>query len=93
MSDQQNPSPTATIDILNANKDLLDARNGFVQNYVNYLQQRIQLFLDLEALQLDDRGFPRDLDLFRPGPARPSGDPAPPPRPVGTYAGDAPAKK
>jgi hypothetical protein len=91
--DQEHPSPTATLDTLNALRDLLDARNNFVQNYVSYLQQRIQLFLDLEALQLDDRGFPCDLDLFRPGPAPPGPPSRPPARPVGSYAGDAPATK
>jgi hypothetical protein len=93
-----NPPPTAALDIINGLQALLDARNAFVQNYVSYLQQRIQLFLDLEALQLDDRGFPCDLDLFRPGTTGPGADahPAalPAPRPVvGSYADDAQAAK
>ena len=37
------------------------ARNALAASYVNFEQQRIQLLLDLEALQLDDRGFPYEL--------------------------------
>ncbi len=95
--DQQNPSPTANLDIVNALSDLLNARNSFVQNYVSYLQERIQLFLDLEALQLDDRGFPCDLELFRPGTGPTTPSPAAallsPAHSVGTYTGNASSKK
>lgn len=82
--DAKSSTSTSTIDILNALQGLLSARNDFVENFVRYEQQRIQLFLDLEALRLDDRGFPRDLDLFQPGNDR---------RPDGPPAGDAPAEK
>jgi hypothetical protein len=53
-----NPSPTATIFILNALSALLQARNALAQSYTSFEQLRIQLLLDLEQLQLDQRGFP-----------------------------------
>ncbi|HEY2787733.1 MAG TPA: TolC family protein [Fimbriiglobus sp.] len=89
--DQKNQSSTVTIDILQALQDLLNSKNDFVGNYVSYEQQRIQLFLDLEALQLDDRGFPCDLNLFRPDAAVPSREPIP--APATPASGIAPPKK
>ncbi|MGL4419796.1 MAG: TolC family protein, partial [Gemmataceae bacterium] len=85
----QNSAGTSTLDILRAQDSLLNARNGLVGSYISYEQQRVQLFLDLEALQLDDQGRPRDespspAERSEPAEARPgSGDrkPSPPTTP------------
>ncbi len=73
-----NQSPTATIDILNALSDLLAARNALAQSYTSFEQLRVQLLLDLEQLQLDQRGFPINGQTTTP-PAERS-EPLPPPR-------------
>jgi outer membrane protein TolC len=59
-------SETSTLNILNALTGLLQARNALIGTYVSYETNRVQLLLDLEALQLDDRGVPPDV---RPTPA------------------------
>jgi outer membrane protein TolC len=46
---------TATLDVLNAYTALLVAKNSLIGNWISYEQDRIQLLLDLEALQLDER--------------------------------------
>jgi outer membrane protein TolC len=74
----RDPSPTATIDILNALSDLLSARNALAQSYTSYEQLRIQFLLDLERLQLDSRGFPVH-EQRDPTPAD-DPEPLPPPR-------------
>lgn len=51
---------TTTLNLLQALNNLLDSRNRLAGNYINYEQQRVQLLLDLESLQLDSRGFPTD---------------------------------
>ncbi len=38
----------------------IGARNALSSGYINYEQLRVQLLLDLEALQLDSRGYPID---------------------------------
>ena len=53
-------SNTGTLNILNALSGLLTARNALIGSYISYETNRVQLLLDLEALQLDDRGVPRD---------------------------------
>jgi outer membrane protein TolC len=53
---------TGTIDILNALSSLLDAKNGLIGSWVNYETLRIQLKLDMEALQVDERGLYVDED-------------------------------
>jgi hypothetical protein len=60
-----------TLNLLGALKSLLDARNGLAQNYINYEQQRVQLVLDLEQMQLDPRGFPLRDSLRTTGAAQP----------------------
>jgi len=71
---------TATRDILDALRSLLDARNALAQSYIGYEQLHVQLLLDLERLQLDSRGFPSDEHTTSPtGPAaRPGSDAVPP---------------
>ena len=55
---RRSANDTTTLNLLQALETLVAARNGLAQNYINYEQQRVQLLLDLEALQLDPRGFP-----------------------------------
>jgi len=83
---------TRTQDILQAQNSLLNAQNALAAGYINYEQLRVQLLLDLEALQLDPHGFPIDerrphaADEFAgdrcvpagPGHARPAGAGDPP---------------
>lgn len=85
--------PTSTLNILQALTNLLDAQNGLIQNWVSYEQHRIQLLLDTEALEVDDKGM--YIDEYDPGsdgasqagrPAQPGKLPEslPEPRPLGT---------
>lgn len=67
----------ATLRILQVQQQLLDARNSITNNLFGYEQQRVQLLLALEALTLDDRGFPTDdasllSRLAAPAPAAPN---------------------
>src|SRR5262249_6357181 len=52
--------PTSTQNILQALSAVLSAQNGLIGSWVNYETDRIQLLLDMEALQLDERGLYRD---------------------------------
>jgi outer membrane protein TolC len=61
---------STTLNLLQALSTLLTARNALATNYINFEQQRIQLLLDLEALQLDQRGFPTNAS------SQPAADPA-----------------
>jgi len=56
--DRRSPNDSTTLNLLQALTNMLQARNALAQNYINFEQQRVQLLLDLEALQLDARGFP-----------------------------------
>lgn len=56
--DRRSANDTTTLNLLQALSSLLSARNALAANYINYEQQRVQLLLDLEALQLDQQGFP-----------------------------------
>jgi hypothetical protein len=56
--ERRSNNDTTTLNLLRALDTLVAARNALAQNYINYEQQRVQLLLDLEALQLDPRGFP-----------------------------------
>lgn len=56
--ERRSANDTTTLNLLQALSALNNARNALAQNYINYEQQRVQLLLDLEALQLDPRGFP-----------------------------------
>ena len=61
--DRRSANDTTTLNLLQALNALLNARNALAANYINYEQQRVQLLLDLEALQLDQRGFPTHESL------------------------------
>ncbi|MFO0847491.1 MAG: TolC family protein [Gemmataceae bacterium] len=72
----------ATLRLLTAQNQLLEARNGLASSFVSYEQLRIRLLLELEALQLDDRGFPTNAAPARPEqPAGPGGRDGPGPGP------------
>ena len=58
LTERGTDSTTSTLNILNALSGLLQARNALIGQYVSYETNRLQLLLDLEALQLDDRGLP-----------------------------------
>jgi hypothetical protein len=89
---------SSTLDILNALNALLSARNALAAGYINYEQLRVQLLLDLEALQLDPHGYPSDerrsLSAVDPGCDAFAGDrpgPGPPPAPGRPVGVDPPA--
>jgi hypothetical protein len=92
--DRRSANDTTTLNLLQALTNLLDARNGLAQNYINYEQQRVQLLLDLEVLQLDPRGFPLHDTLRFAGGAEPEpierGEPIPDNAPAGQPAPPAP---
>ena len=80
---------SSTLDILDALNALLQARNALARSYLNYEQLRIRYLIDLERLQLDDRGIPSDEHLSHAHPksdfsARPDQTPEqlPAPRPA-----------
>lgn len=86
--EQRGENDTTTLNLLQALTNLLAARNALAASYINFEQQRIQLLLDLEQLQLDDRGYP--INAYNPTgtnrdrPADPGagGEPLGVPRPV-----------
>ena len=43
--------------MLTALQSLLQAKQAFINNWVNYETGRVQLNLDLDALQVDERGL------------------------------------
>ena len=52
------PTTPPRLNLLQALTALVEARNALAQNYINFEQQRVQLLLDLEAIQLNPQGFP-----------------------------------
>lgn len=56
--DRRSANDTTTLNLLQALTALVQARNALAQNYINFEQQRVQLLLDLEAIQLNPQGFP-----------------------------------
>src|SRR5205823_3505780 len=64
-----------TLQVLNAQQALLNAQNTLYTIWVNYLISRMTFYLDLELMQLDERGlwcdepFPGSEQPGRPGPA------------------------
>jgi hypothetical protein len=95
----QPPAPGAQADagsaaaltnqVLQAQSSLLNAQNALYQIYVNYLVARMVLYLDLEIMQIDERGVwcnefhTGNEDPNRPAPAPgdpPGGERLPPPR-------------
>jgi outer membrane protein TolC len=95
--DRRNAGDATTLNLLQALSSLQAARNALAANYIQFEQRRLQLLLDLEELQLDERGFPAnaapripdkssDREARNPSPPRPgpaARQPLPPPRPVG----------
>lgn len=77
---QAGGSDATTLSLLQALSTLLDARNALAGSYFTYEQQRIQLLLDLEALQLDQRGFPTNVPARTPDRPPVDGPPTPPER-------------
>jgi outer membrane protein TolC len=70
----------ATQNVLNALNSLLLARNTLISTWVNYETGRLQLLLDMEALQLDERGVYVDEHKDSPDQrSAASGGPLPPP--------------
>jgi hypothetical protein len=69
--------------ILDALDGLLQARNALIGRYVSYETNRVQLLLDLEALQLDDRGVPLDVHATPPNALPDAAQLLPAPRQLG----------
>ncbi len=60
----------ATLRVLRALDQLLSGREQLAGSFIRYEQQRVRLLLNLEALQLDERGFPLNVSPNIPiGPA------------------------
>ncbi|OWK36049.1 hypothetical protein FRUB_08612 [Fimbriiglobus ruber] len=74
--DRRTANDTTTLNLLQALTNVLAARNALATSYINYEQQRIQLLLDLEELQLDQQGLPTNA-APRPADAAPAGAPPP----------------
>jgi outer membrane protein TolC len=55
-----NADPTSTLITLNALNALLGAQNTLINSWVSYETTRYKLLLDMEAIQLDDRGLYTD---------------------------------
>jgi outer membrane protein TolC len=83
--DRRSANDTTTLNLLQALSALLAARNALTASYINYEQQRVQLLLDLEALQLDHQGIPTNANptdypppITDPGQPRPAARLGPP---------------
>src|SRR5260370_6657776 len=57
---QKDEGTTASLDVLNALSSLLSAKQILISSWISYETTRVQLLLDMEALQLDDRGIATD---------------------------------
>lgn len=79
--ERRSANDSATINVLDSLAALLRARNDLAASYINYEQQRVQLLLDSEALQLDQRGLPTDVGRPLPTPRRGPAPPGPGPAP------------
>lgn len=76
---QQGGAGDPTLRTLQALAQLNSARNNLAGTFIRYEQLRVQLLLHLEAVQLDDRGFPTNAaPLPQPGVAGPTGPVTPP---------------
>jgi outer membrane protein TolC len=73
---------TATQDVLTALTAVLQAKQVLISSWIAYETDRIQLLLDMEALQLDSRGMPidesDDTPLHAPTPLPAGEQPQPP---------------
>jgi len=80
-----------TQQVLQAQSSLLNAQNTLYQIWVSYLTSRMTFYLDLEQMQLDDRGVWCDELLNRTDrqdrPDRQPGERLHPPRPLGNGEG------
>jgi outer membrane protein TolC len=54
---EKNTDPTKTQDVLTALQSLLQAKQALISSWVNYETGRVQLNLDLDVLQVDERGL------------------------------------
>ena len=54
-------SGDSTLRVLRALDQLLAARDQLAGSFIGYEQQRVRLLLNLEELQLDERGFPTNV--------------------------------
>ncbi|MCE9565649.1 MAG: TolC family protein [Planctomycetes bacterium] len=77
-----------TQQLLQAQSNLLSAQNALYTLWVNYMTARMNLYLDLELMQLDDRGVWTDeqitgSDIRQPGPELRPAERLPAPQPVG----------
>jgi hypothetical protein len=72
-----------TLQVLNAQQSLLGAQNQLYQIWVNYLTSRMALYVDLEQMQIDERGvwFNESLPTNEAA-DRPRGERLPAPRPL-----------
>jgi hypothetical protein len=86
----QPPAPGAQTDagsaaaltnqLLNAQQSLIQAQNQLFTIYVNYLVSRMTLYLDLEQMQIDERGeWSNEPGTGRENPGRPEPGPGPGP--------------
>ncbi len=57
----------STLRVLRALEQLLAARERLAGSFIGYEQQRVRLLLNLEELQLDERGFPTNASPNSPG--------------------------
>jgi hypothetical protein len=48
------------LNLLDALRNVLDSQNGFIGNWVQYEQSRINIYLDMGIMQIDDRGVWED---------------------------------
>ena len=77
-----------TEQVLRAQRNLVQSQNQLYATWVNYLTARMNLYLDLELMQLDDRGVwcdeqdPRTDSAPRPVPSN-RGERIPAPEPIG----------
>jgi outer membrane protein TolC len=53
---------SSTQDVLDALQSLLDTKNALIEIWVSYVTNRLQLLLELEALQLDAKGLPVETE-------------------------------
>jgi hypothetical protein len=61
----------STQNVLNALTSLLNAKSSLISSWLNYEADRVQLLLDMDALQLDPRGLPVNDSSDTNTPARP----------------------
>jgi outer membrane protein TolC len=63
LAPNQKADSSTTRDALEALTGLLNAKNALIAVWVSFETNRLQLLLDTEAMQLDERGFPQGGNL------------------------------